>query len=532
MKNKVKKIRKIEPVKQRVILELQPKKRVCAYARVSTDSIDQQGSFHAQVEYYKTFIGKRDDWEYVGIYSDEAKSGTQIKRRDEFTQMIKDCEAGKVDMIITKSVTRFARNTVDSIEAIRKLKLIGIGVYFEKENINTLSEKSEMLLTILSSLAQGESESISTNIKWAFRKQFAKGTFKISTPAYGYTNDTYGELIIKEDEAKVVRRIFKEYLNGKGSYIIAKGLNHDNIPTIRSANEWTDTAVKDILQNPIYEGNLLLQKTYTTEVLPFDRKRNKGEKPRYFIEDNHEAIITKEEAKMVGEIFEYRRNQIGTDNSGKNLNRYEFSSNIICSQCGGIFRRQKIYIGKPYETVQWSCTQHIKDISKCSMKAIKEDLIREAFITMWNKLISNYKEILLPLLESLRNLRINKIQEEEIKGLNNKIMELTEQGHVLSRVVSKGYIDPAIFIERQNALNIEISATKKKRNQMLDNNGFEKEIEGTLRIIDIIENNLEIIEEYRKDLLVNTVDKIIIGENHELTFRLINTLELTEYVGK
>ncbi|OLS01940.1 recombinase family protein [Tissierella creatinophila] len=532
MKNKVKKVRKIEPVRQRVILELQPKKRVCAYARVSTDSIDQQGSFHAQVEYYKGFIGKRDDWEYVGIYSDEAKSGTQIKRRDEFTQMIKDCEAGKIDMIITKSVTRFARNTVDSIEVIRKLKLLGIGVYFEKENINTLSEKSEMLLTILSSLAQGESESISTNIKWAFRDQFAKGTFKISTPAYGYINDEYGELIIKVDEAKVVRRIFKEYLNGKGSYLIAKGLNHDNIPTIRSANEWTDTAVKDILQNPIYEGNLLLQKTYTTEVLPFQRKRNQGEKARYFIEDNHEPIITKEEAKLVGEIFEYRRNQIGIDDSGKNLNKYEFSSNIICSECGGTFRRQKIYIGKSYETVQWSCIQHIRDVSKCSMKAIKEDVIREAFITMWNKLISNYKEILVPLLESLRNLRIDEVQEDEIKDLNNRIMELTEQGLVLSRVVSKGYIDPAIFIERQNALNIEITATKKKRNQMLDNNGFEKEIEGTLMILDIIENNPEIIEDYNENLFIHIVDKIIIGKNKEITFRLINTLELTEYVGK
>ena len=528
MTNKGRKIRKIEPVKQRVILELQPKKRVCAYARVSTDSIDQQGSFHVQVEYYKAFIGKRDDWEYVGIYADEAKSGTQTKRRDEFNRMIKDCETGKIDLIITKSVTRFARNTVDSIEAIRKLKLLGIGVFFERENINTLSEKSEMLLTILSSIAQGESEATSTNIKWGIRQRFGEGSFKISTPAYGYVNDEYGELIIKEDEARIVRRIFKEYLNGKGSYVIAKGLNKDKIPTIRSASEWTDTSVKDILQNPIYEGNLILQKTYTTEVIPFHRKRNKGEQPQYFIEDNHEAIISKEKAKMVREIFEYRRIQIGIDDSGKNLNKYEFSSNIICSECGGTFRRQKIYIGKPYETIQWSCIQHIKDISKCSMKAIKEDIIKDAFIIMWNKLISNYKEILLPLLESLRNLRMDRMQEEELEELNNKIMELTEQGHVLSRVATKGYIDPAIFIERQNALNIEIAATKKKRNQLLDNNGFEKEIEGTLRIIETIEDNFEITEEYQKDLFIRLVYKVIIGENHEIIFRLINGLELTE----
>lgn len=527
-----KKVRKIEPVHQRVILELQPKKRVCAYARVSTNSLEQQGSFHAQVDYYKTFIGKRDDWEYIGIYADEAKSGTQIKKRDEFSQMIKDCENGKIDLIITKSVTRFARNTVDCIEVIRKLKLIGIGIFFEKENINTLSEKSEMLLTILSSIAQGESESISTNSKWGIRKRFQDGTFKVSTPAYGYINDEDGELIIEENEAKIVRRIFTEYLNGKGSYVIARGLNKDNIPTIRTAKEWSDTAVKDILQNPIYAGDLLLQKTYTTEVLPFQRKRNKGEIPRYFIEDNHEPIITREEAEMVREIFEYRRNQMGIDGSGKNLNKYEFSSKILCSECGSIFRRQKIYIGKPYETIQWCCIQHIRDINKCSMKAIREDIIKEAFLTMWNKLASNYTDILVPLLESLKNLRINEKQEEEIKELNNKIMELTEQSHIISRVVSKGYIDSAVFIERQNALTVEIEATKKKRNQLLDNNGFEKEIEGTLRLLDIIRYNPEIIEDYDENLFTNTVDKIIMGKDHDITFRFINNLELIEYAGK
>lgn len=529
MVKKVKKVRKIEPVHQKVILELQPKKRVCAYARVSTNSIDQQGSFHAQVDYYKKFIGKRDNWEYAGIYADEAKSGIQIKRRDEFLQMIKDCEDGKIDMIITKSVTRFARNTVDSIEVIRKLKLLGIGVYFEKENINTLSEKSEMLLTILSSIAQGESETISTNNKWGIRKKFEDGTFRFSTPAYGYTKDEDGQLIINKEEAKVVRRIFTEYLNGKGFYVIARGLNEDNIPTIRSAEEWQDSVIKVIIQNPIYEGDLLLQKTYTTEILPFQRKVNKGELPQYFIENNHEPIITREEGQLIREIYEYRRNKIGIDDSDKYKNRYEFSSRIICSECGSTLRRQKIYIGKPYEKIQWCCIQHIRDINKCSMKAVREDIIKEAFLTMWNKLVSNYIDILHPLLESLKDLRTNEEQEEEIKELNNKIMELTEQSHILSRVVSKGYIDSAVFIERQNALTVEIEATRKRRNQLLDNNGFEKEIEGTLRLLDIIRYNSEIMEDYDENLFIHTVDKIIIGKDYEVTFRLINNLELTEY---
>ena len=527
-----KKVRKIEPIHQKVMLELQPKKRVCAYARVSTDSIEQQDSFHYQVDYYKNYISNRDDWEYAGIYADEAISGTQVKKREEFLRMMKDCEDGKIDMIITKSVTRFARNTVDSIKAIRKLKLLGIGVYFEKEHINTLSEKSEQMLTILSSIAQTESENISANTKWGFRKQFQDGSFIIGTPAYGYMNDEDGQLIIKEDEVEIVRRIFTEYLNGKGTYVIAKGLNNDNIPTIRTAEEWTDTAVIDILQNPIYAGDLLLQKTYTTEVLPFQRKRNKGEMPRYFIEDNNEPIITKLEWQMVCEIFEYRRSLIGMDDSDKYQNRYEFSSKIICSECGGTFRRQKIYIGKPNEKVQWCCIQHIRDIEKCSMKAIRDEIIKQTFVTMWNKLVTNHVDILHPLLESLKNLRIDKEHEEEIKELNNKIMELTEQSQILSRVVSKGYIDSAIFIERQNALTVELREIKKRRNQLLDSNGFEKEIEGTLQLLEIIRCNPEILEEYDENLFINTVEKIIIEENSAITFRLINTLELTEYRGK
>ena len=527
-----KKVRKIEPIHQKVMLELQPKKRVCAYARVSTDSIEQQDSFYYQVEYYKKYISNRDDWEYAGIYADEARSGTQVKKRDEFLRMMKDCEDGKIDMIITKSVTRFARNTVDSIKAIRKLKLLGIGVYFEKEHINTLSEKSEQMLTILSSIAQTESENISANTRWGFRKKFQDGSFIISTPAYGYMNDENGQIIIKEDEAKIILRIFDEYLSGKGTYIIAKGLNKDDIPTIRSSEEWQDSVIKGILKNPIYEGDLLLQKTYRTEVLPFQQKTNKGEVPQYFIENNHKPIITRLEGQMVREIFEHRRKQIGMDDSGKYQNRYEFSSKIICSECGSIFRRQKIHIGKPYERVQWCCIQHIRDIDKCSMKAIRDEIIKEAFVNMWNKLVTNHIDILHPLLESLKNLRIDKEHEEEIKELNNKIMELTEQSQILSRVVSKGYIDSAIFIERQNALTVELREIKKRRNQLLDNNGFEKEIEGTLQLLEIIRCNPEILEEYDENLFIQTVEKIIIGKNSAITFRFINTLELTEYKGK
>lgn len=524
---KAKKITKINPVKSQVTMQLEPRKRVCAYCRVSTDSREQQNSFTAQTAYYKEMISKREEWQFAGIYADEARSGTKLKKRDDFLRMMRDCEVGKIDIIITKSVTRFARNTVDSIKAIRKLKLLGIAVFFEKENINTLSEHSEQLLTILSSLAQGEAESTSTNNKWAAIKRFQDGTFKIGTPALGYTKETEGELVIDEQEAETVRYIFKEYLNGKGSYVIAKELTARGIPTIRSASKWTDGVVKGILQNPIYTGNLLLQKTYTTEVVPFQRKRNKGELPRYFISENHEPIISREQAEAVKEIYEYRRKQMKTDDV-KSLRRYAFSSKIICGECGGVFRRQKIYIGKPYEKVQWCCITHIENKEQCGMKAIREDIIQRAFTVMWNKLSGNYTEILSPLLESLKRLRADEQQEQEIKECNEKIMELTKQSHILSGVVAKGYLDSAIFIEKQTALQVEMDAMRRKRKLLLDSSGFEREIFHTEQLIGLLASYPGIQEAYCEDLFLQSVEQVIIRERNTVIFRLKNKLELTE----
>lgn len=294
---------------------------------------------------------------------------------------------------------------------------------------------------------------------------------------------------------------------------------------------WNDGVINEILQNPIYTGGLLLQKTLTTEVIPFKRKINKGQLPKYFIKDNHEPIITRQQAEAVKEILKYRRKQIGVDDSGKYQNRYEFSSKIICGEYGSTFRRQKIYIGKPYEKIQWCCHRHITDKTKCRQKAVREDILKGAFTVMWNKLISNYTELLLPLLESLKKLRTDEQQEREIWKCNNRIMELTEQSHILSRIVSKGYIDSAVFIERQNKLMLELDAERKKRNRLLDTNGFDREIAGTVLLLELIRNNQGILEEYRIDLFLQTVDKISIL-NNRILFRLINGLELTECYGK
>lgn len=525
-----KKVIKIESVRQKVIEKIQPKKRVCAYCRVSTDLLKQHTSYEAQKVYYKEYILRNPQWEFAEIFADRAKSGTKIEKREEFLRMISECECGKIDMIITKSITRFARNTLDSIEVLRKLKELSVEVYFEKENINTASEKSEQLITILSSLAQGESENISENCRWAIRKRFMEGSYVPSCVAYGYTKNENGELIIHEKQAKIVRHIYQDYLSGKGAYAIAKELTESGIPSARAESVWHEHVVKEILNNPIYAGDMLLQKTYTTEALPFIKKTNKGERPQFFLAENHVAIISREEMGKVKNIFEKRRILTSTVDGKKGQNRYEFSGKIICGNCGSIYRRQKAYIGTEYETVRWCCNTHIKDIKKCHMKAIREDLIKSTYLTMWNKLVTGHKYILEPLLKSLKQLKQDKHQEDEIKNIESRIMELTEQGHILSRVATKGYIDPAIFIEKQNVLNMEMDELKKRKGMLVENGGYHDMTSKTEYLLELIQCNPFMLEEYSSELFINTVEKVIIEENSKITFSLINGLELTEQI--
>ena len=341
-----KKVTVIKAAKAQKHTQEERRLKVCGYARVSTGSQAQATSYTAQVEYYTEKIESNPLWEFARVYADEGISGTNVKHRDEFQMMIADCEDGNIDLILTKSITRFARNTVECIQTIRKLKEIGVGIYFEKENINTLSEKSELFITILASVAQGESENISSNNRWAIQKRFQDGTYIISTPAYGYGKDEDGNLVIIESEAETVRWIYESYLNGMGVYVIAKALNQKGIPTIRGAEKWQDGVIQDILKNPIYEGDMLQQRTYTETRFPFVRRVNNGQRNQYLIKDSHPPIVTHEEAEAVRNLMAYRVDVLHMNKSDY-TKRYLFSGRIICGECGRTFRRQKIYIRKP-----------------------------------------------------------------------------------------------------------------------------------------------------------------------------------------
>ncbi|MDE6733813.1 MAG: recombinase family protein [Oscillospiraceae bacterium] len=283
-------------------------RRAAAYARVSTDHEDQLTSYAAQVEYYTEYIKNRDDLEFVGIYTDEGISGTSTKRREGFKRMIADALAGKIDLIIAKSVSRFARNTIDSLTTIRLLKEHNVECWFERENIHTFDSRGELLLTIMAGIAQEESRSISENCKWGQRRRFEKGEVSVPYKRFlGYDRGEDGGLVVNEEQAVIVRRIYDEFLNGATPYAIAKALTEDKIPTPGGKEVWSKTVVKSILTNEKYKGDALLQKVFTVDYLTKQKKKNNGEVTRYYVEGSHEAIIPPEVWERVQAEFKRRR---------------------------------------------------------------------------------------------------------------------------------------------------------------------------------------------------------------------------------
>lgn len=288
--------------------EEKPKLRVAAYCRVSTDSDEQATSYEAQVEHYTEYIQKNPDWEFAGIYADDGISGTNTKKREEFNRMIDDCKAGNIDMIITKSISRFARNTLDCLKYIRQLKDMNIPVLFEKESINTMDAKGEVLITIMASLAQQESQSLSQNVKMGLQYRYQQGKVQINHNRFlGYTKDANGNLVIDPEQAETVKRIYREYLEGLSMDKIAAGLERDGILTGAGGKKWHTSTINKILRNEKYIGDALLQKTYTTDFLNKTRVKNNGLVPQYYVEGDHEAIIPKDIYLLVQEELVRRR---------------------------------------------------------------------------------------------------------------------------------------------------------------------------------------------------------------------------------
>lgn len=330
------------------------KKRVCAYIRVSSDKEAQLDSLENQEAYFIRKYAQETGCEFVGIYSDVGISGTSEKR-PAFQEMLNACMCGEIDLIHTKSISRFARNTVTVLEVSRQLKSLGIGIYFEEQDINTMSAEGELMLTVLASFAQEESYNISENQKWAIQKKFARGDVMINTNRFlGYDKDKDGNLIINEKEAEIVRMIFRMYLGGDGTFRIAKKLNELGIPTV-TGKQWHETTIRGMLKNEKYKGDCLLQKYYVPKV-GGATVANDGKVKSYYITGNHEAIIPKEERDAVQRVRKERAEErnIDTKNTQKFKNRYPLSGKLICPYCGKHLRR--LYAYKKYV---WACSTYI-----------------------------------------------------------------------------------------------------------------------------------------------------------------------------
>ena len=353
--------RKIEQV--RFAENAPKKKRVAAYARVSSGKDAMLHSLSAQVSYYSDYI-QSNGWEYAGVYADEAITGTKDKR-DGFQKLLTECRNGNVDMVITKSISRFARNTVTLLETVRELKTLGVDVYFEEQNIHTASADGELMLTILASYAQEESLSVSENMKWRIKKNFEDGK-PWSGFVLGYRCEN-GQYVIVPEEAEVVRRIYREYLEGLGAIAIMKGLNDNGIRT-RTGKPWRIGGVLKILKNYNYTGNLLLQKTYSENHLTKRKLVNNGEQPQYHVEGAHEAIIDLDTFKAVQEEIERRAEYYAPT---KKATSYPFTGLIVCATCGKHYRRKTTASG-----VIWVCTTYNTHGKKaCASKAIPESIL-------------------------------------------------------------------------------------------------------------------------------------------------------------
>jgi site-specific DNA recombinase len=517
----MKKITKIEGNKVASIIK--PKLRVAAYCRVSTGSDEQLVSLQAQKSHYETYIKANPEWEYVGLYYDEGISGTKKENRTELLRMLSDCENKKIDLIITKSISRFARNTTDCLEMVRKLLDLGIYIYFEKENINTQSMESELMLSILSGLAESESISISENNKWAIQRRFQNGTFKISYPPYGYDNID-GQMVVNPEQAEIVKYIFAEVLSGKGTQKIADDLNQKGIPSKRGGR-WTATTIRGILKNEKYTGDVILQKTYTDS--RFNKRTNYGEKNRYLIENHHEAIISHEMFEAVEAALNQRAKEKGIEKrNDKYQNRYSFSGKIICSECGSTFKR-RIHSSGTRKYVAWCCSKHLKQITECSMQFIRDEDIKTAFVTMMNKLIFGQKFILRPLLNGLRN-QNNVASFRRIEELETKIENNMEQSQMLTGLMAKGYLEPALFNKEKNSLVAERENLLAEKEQLIYSvNGNFAKIEEVNHLLRFATKS-KMLTAYEDELFENYVEKIIVFSREEVGFELKCGITLKE----
>jgi DNA invertase Pin-like site-specific DNA recombinase len=500
------------------------KKRVAGYARVSTDKDEQFTSYEAQVDYYTNYIHSHADWDFVKVYTDEGISGLNTKKRDGFNEMVADALDGKIDLIVTKSISRFARNTVDSLVTVRKLKEKGVEVYFEKENIYTLDSKGELLITIMSSLAQEESRSLSENVTWGQRKRFSDG--KVSLPYkhfLGYERGEDGIPKIVPEQAEIVRLIYSQFMSGMTPFAIAKGLTQDGIPTPAGKAKWSTSTVESILTNEKYKGCAILQKKFTVDFLTKTMKVNEGEVPQYNVENSHEAIIDPDEWEAVQTELQ-RRKTLGGHYSGNS----PLSARIICGDCGSFYGAKVWHSNSKYRKTIWQCNRKFKDGTKCTTPHLDENSIKKRFLVAFNSLLDTKERL-------LNDCRFMQAYLTDCSEIDRQIEDLFRELEIISGLTKRCIEENAHsvqnqeefaakyngYVERYDATKAKLETLQKKRK----NRCAEADEIGAF-MFELAELDEPQVE-FDNQLWLATVKKATIQSDGQIVFTFRNGTEVT-----
>ncbi len=492
------------------------KRRVAAYARVSTDSEEQLTSYEAQIDYYTNYINRNQEWEFVKVYTDEGISATNTKHRDGFNQMVADALAGRIDLIVTKSVSRFARNTVDSLTTVRELKAHGVEVYFEKENIYTFDGKGELLITIMSSLAQEESRSISENVTWGQRKRFADG--KVSLPYkqfLGYKKGEDGLPEIVPEEAVIVRRIYSLFMGGKTDSTIANILTAEGIPTPSGKDVWRKSTIQSILTNEKYKGSAILQKCFTVDFLTKKMKVNEGEVPQYYVEHSHEAIIPPDEWEAVQAEIE-RRKSLGKLYSGQSV----FATRIVCEDCGSFYGQKVWHSNSKYRRSIWRCNHKFNGTQQCSTPTLDETDIKNRFIKVFNSTLKHKKKIIANCLEAKKLIA-------DCTEINARIEDLEQELTVVGEMIKSAITENATTAQNQDTYIQRYDALSQRFERLKEQLGEAKHIRSNKmrkaecfdKFILTLKQSETILMEFDDHLWLTVIDKVIAHRDGRLTFK-------------
>lgn len=499
------------------------KLRVAAYCRVSSDSSDQLNSFQAQLNHYAELVSSRGAWTLVDIYADEGITGTSAKKRQDFQRLLTDCRKGRVDKILVKSISRFARNTTDCLATIRELKSIGVGVCFEEQNIDTSNMSGELLTAVFAGIAQKESESISSNMRWSYKRRMESGTYVPTTLPYGYVRKD-GKIEIDPERAEVVRRIFAAYLAGKGAENIAADLSKAQVPCRYGGTTWNSTVVRYILTNEKYTGNSVWQKYYTTDTLPYKHPRNRGQKESYYAENTHEAIVSLMDFTAAQELMRKRRELLTLERNSS----YPFCWKIFCGNCGSAFRRKTIH-----SVAYWTCMGHYRKGKEfCPVTQVPEYELQGAFLRLYYKLKHHGAPILKQLLSGLQAIRDHRmLWSSDVVTLNKQISDINDQERMLAAMHQAGLVDPDIFISQGNDLARRLQAAKREKERLIgerDSNTLSR----TADLLEELEAMPDFLPEFDGEVFGALVEKLTVEPSGMVRFHLKNGLQLTEPVKR